>query len=210
MLRFRIVPCSSPLSFQLRRESSIRNTTSSSSSSNKTAKFKVPLDVEWSANVKKELKGKDPESLVWNTAEVSLMYLIWSRQTLARTDSPESLYQGIPVKPLYTKADVEGNGNEIPGKFPYTRGRWSWLFDATPFDLHALLFIMTNRTIWLNVYEQAMDDSSGFYLVFPNLIHSRAPYILSYIYFSTPVSVQLRRVTSFIEKTSRLDSRVSV
>jgi methylmalonyl-CoA mutase len=69
---------------------------------------KVSLNAEWAKLVSKELKGKDPETtLTWKTAEV--IYLLF-------------LFQGIDVKPLYTKADVENLEDEIPGKFPFTRG----------------------------------------------------------------------------------------
>jgi methylmalonyl-CoA mutase len=40
------------------------------------------LDPEWSALAKKQLKGKDPESLLWHT------------------------YEDVVVKPLYTQEDV--------------------------------------------------------------------------------------------------------
>ena len=39
----------------------------------------APLDPTWSEMAKKQMKGKDPSTLIWNTAE------------------------GIAVKPLYTK-----------------------------------------------------------------------------------------------------------
>ncbi|KAG9287437.1 hypothetical protein G9A89_023809 [Geosiphon pyriformis] len=73
---------------------------------------KVPLHQEWVTLVKKELKGKDPEKvLTWNTAE------------------------GIDIKPVYTKADTENVADEIPGKFPYTRGPYASMYTARPWTI---------------------------------------------------------------------------
>ena len=53
----------------------------------------------WEALASKELKGKGPDALNWQTLE------------------------GITVKPLYTAADVEGLGQrgELPGVARYAR-----------------------------------------------------------------------------------------
>ena len=60
---------------------------------------KAPLDPEWAALARKQLKGKDPEQeLLWYTNE------------------------DVTLKPLYTAKDTEGLEPELPGKFPYTRG----------------------------------------------------------------------------------------
>ncbi|KAI8925046.1 methylmalonyl-CoA mutase-domain-containing protein [Entophlyctis helioformis] len=62
--------------------------------------------------VTKELKGKDPEAtLTWHTAE------------------------GIAVKPVYTKADVPETLNEVPGKFPYTRGPYASMYTFRPWTI---------------------------------------------------------------------------
>ncbi|KNC99720.1 methylmalonyl-CoA mutase, mitochondrial [Spizellomyces punctatus DAOM BR117] len=74
-------------------------------------KFKVPMNQEWVDLVKKELKGKDPIDLTWNTSE------------------------GIPVKPLYTKADVADVPEEIPGKFPFTRGPYASMYTNRPWTI---------------------------------------------------------------------------
>ena len=60
---------------------------------------KPTLD-DWQKLAAKELKGADPDSLTWNTLE------------------------GIPVKPLYTEADLEGLDHlgSLPGIAPFTRG----------------------------------------------------------------------------------------
>ena len=50
-----------------------------------------PLDEQWTKDATKAMKGKDPNSLVWNTPE------------------------GIPVKPVYTHKDLaEHAKNEVP------------------------------------------------------------------------------------------------
>lgn len=76
------------------------------------AALRVPLDQEWSKIATKELKGKKAVSdLVWN--------------------SPE----GIAVKPVYTQADVAGFPNELPGKFPYTRGPHATMYTVKPWTV---------------------------------------------------------------------------
>ncbi|KAJ3318458.1 hypothetical protein HDU76_000822 [Blyttiomyces sp. JEL0837] len=74
--------------------------------------FKKPIDPEWAALVKKELKGKDPEEhLTWHTAE------------------------GFDVKPVYTKDDVTDLAHEIPGKYPYTRGPYASMYTNRPWTV---------------------------------------------------------------------------
>jgi len=57
------------------------------------------------------MKGKDPESLVWNTLE------------------------GIPIKPVYTKQDTEHLADELPGVFPYTRGPYPTMYAQRPWTI---------------------------------------------------------------------------
>ncbi|XP_067934556.1 methylmalonyl-CoA mutase, mitochondrial-like [Watersipora subatra] len=72
----------------------------------------IPLNTEWEALAKKQLKGADPkEKLTWHTPE------------------------GIPVKPLYTKEDTDGIDLEIPGKFPYTRGPYPTMYTQRPWTI---------------------------------------------------------------------------
>mmetsp|Transcript_17490 Transcript_17490/g.28290 ORF Transcript_17490/g.28290 Transcript_17490/m.28290 type:complete len:752 (-) Transcript_17490:1601-3856(-) len=67
---------------------------------------------EWKAVAEKELKGKPVESLTWNTPE------------------------GIPVKPLYTKADVESlEEPSPPGVYPYTRGPRGTMYTYRPWTV---------------------------------------------------------------------------
>jgi len=82
----------------------------------------VSLDPRWSEAAKKQLKGKDPTKLVRNTAE------------------------GIPIKPLYTKADLPDGenaiynlypelGEELPGSYPYTRGPYPTMYSNKPWTI---------------------------------------------------------------------------
>ena len=54
----------------------------------------------WQKLATDERKGRSPDELVWQTPE------------------------GLPVKPLYTQADVEGLDFDagVPGDFPFVRG----------------------------------------------------------------------------------------
>jgi len=71
----------------------------------------VNLDPAWSELAKKQLKGKDPGKLAWNTAE------------------------GLTVKPLYTAEDVPGDGTELPGQFPFTRGPYPTMYANRPWTI---------------------------------------------------------------------------
>ncbi len=67
----------------------------------------------WEALARKELKGRDPESLTWNTLE------------------------GIAVKPLYTAADVAGlpHLGGVPGVAPFTRGVRATMYAGRPWTI---------------------------------------------------------------------------
>lgn len=71
----------------------------------------VKLDTEWAGLAKKQLKGKNPEDLIWHTPE------------------------GISIKPVYTKADSEGRADELPGVFPYTRGPYPTMYTYRPWTI---------------------------------------------------------------------------
>ena len=71
----------------------------------------VNLDPAWSELAKKQLKGKDPAKLAWQTAE------------------------GLTVKPLYTAEDVPGDGMELPGQFPFTRGPYPTMYANRPWTI---------------------------------------------------------------------------
>lgn len=94
-----------------------------------------PLDPEWVALAKKQLKGKNPEEeLMWYTSE------------------------DITLKPIYTKKDVEkylyyillnstfwafhwffvvllSLQHELPGKFPFTRGPYPTMYSQRPWTI---------------------------------------------------------------------------
>jgi methylmalonyl-CoA mutase len=67
----------------------------------------------WREIARKERKGADPDGLVWHTPE------------------------GIEVKPLYTRADVEGLDfpDSIPGDFPFLRGPRSTMYAGQPWTI---------------------------------------------------------------------------
>ena len=73
---------------------------------------KPTLD-DWQKLAAKELKGADPDSLTWNTLE------------------------GIPVKPLYTEADLEGLDHlgSLPGIAPFTRGPRATMYAGRPWTI---------------------------------------------------------------------------
>jgi methylmalonyl-CoA mutase len=71
----------------------------------------VQLDPNWSAAAKKQMKGKDPATLTWNTLE------------------------GIPIKPLYTKDDIKDMEDELPGSYPYTRGPYPTMYAQRPWTI---------------------------------------------------------------------------
>jgi methylmalonyl-CoA mutase len=67
----------------------------------------------WKTLARGERKGADPEGLVWHTPE------------------------GIPVKALYTRADVEGLdfADTIPGAFPFIRGPRATMYAGQPWTI---------------------------------------------------------------------------
>lgn len=71
----------------------------------------VELLPEWASLAKKQLKGKNPEDLIWRTPE------------------------GINIKPVYTKADSAGRADELPGVFPYTRGPYPTMYTYRPWTI---------------------------------------------------------------------------
>ena len=78
-----------------------------------TSRCASTFPAQWEAMVRKELKGKGPQDLVYN--------------------SPE----GIAIKPLYTADDVkqEPNDPELPGFFPFTRGPHATMYTNRPWTI---------------------------------------------------------------------------
>ena len=68
---------------------------------------------KWTELAKKQMKGKSPEELVWETPE------------------------GIRVKPLYTAEDIETleNVNTLPGFSPYVRGPMATMYAGRPWTI---------------------------------------------------------------------------
>ncbi|MBK7580940.1 MAG: methylmalonyl-CoA mutase [Myxococcales bacterium] len=75
---------------------------------------KRPADLSlWTSLAKAELKGKDPAKLVWHTPE------------------------GLDLKPLYTRQDVESLDflDSIPGDYPFVRGPKATMYAGRPWTL---------------------------------------------------------------------------
>ncbi|XP_015264376.1 PREDICTED: methylmalonyl-CoA mutase, mitochondrial [Gekko japonicus] len=70
-----------------------------------------PLHPEWAAMAKRQLKGKNPEELMWHTPE------------------------GISIKPLYSTQDTEGFPEELPGVNPFTRGPYPTMYTYRPWTI---------------------------------------------------------------------------
>jgi methylmalonyl-CoA mutase len=75
---------------------------------------KGSADLElWTRLAQAELRDKDPETLVWHTPE------------------------GLDVRPLYTRRDVEGLdfADSIPGDFPFVRGPKATMYAGRPWTI---------------------------------------------------------------------------
>lgn len=72
-----------------------------------------PTLEDWRKLAQAELKGRDPDSLTWDTLE------------------------GIAVKPLYTAADLEGMDHldGLPGLAPFTRGPRATMYAGRPWTI---------------------------------------------------------------------------
>lgn len=67
----------------------------------------------WDTLATKQMKGRSPDDLVWDTPE------------------------GIAVKPLYTAADIEGleHADTLPGMSPYVRGPQATMYAGRPWTI---------------------------------------------------------------------------
>ncbi|MYM62708.1 methylmalonyl-CoA mutase [Pseudomaricurvus sp. HS19] len=72
-----------------------------------------PTVADWEALATKQMKGKTPADLTWNTPE------------------------GIDIKPLYTKADTENLefADTLPGFAPYVRGPQTTMYAGRPWTI---------------------------------------------------------------------------
>ena len=68
---------------------------------------------DWRALASKDLKGADPDTLIWETPE------------------------GIPVRPLYTEEDLDGveHLGSLPGLAPYVRGPRATMYAGRPWTI---------------------------------------------------------------------------
>lgn len=73
--------------------------------------LELELNPKWASLAKKQLKGKNPEDLIWRTPE------------------------GINIKPVYTKSDSAASADELPGVFPYTRGPYPTMYTLRPWTI---------------------------------------------------------------------------
>uniref|UniRef100_A0A673IBL4 Methylmalonyl-CoA mutase, mitochondrial n=1 Tax=Sinocyclocheilus rhinocerous TaxID=307959 RepID=A0A673IBL4_9TELE len=73
--------------------------------------YEVKLHEGWAALAKKQLKGKNPEDLIWRTPE------------------------GISIKPVYTQTDTAAVQDELPGVFPFTRGPYPTMYTYRPWTI---------------------------------------------------------------------------
>jgi methylmalonyl-CoA mutase len=97
----------------------------------------------WTEAVMRELKTRSAESLVWQTPE------------------------GIPVKPLYTEADLEGlEAAGLPGQFPFIRGVRASMYAGRPWTVRQYSGFSTaeesNRFYRQNLKEGQMGLSVAF------------------------------------------------
>lgn len=83
--------------------------------SRNSLRFQSKIHTEWAAMAQKQLKGRDPAGLMWKTAE------------------------GIDIKPIYTKEDTEGLPEELPGKFPFTRGPYPTMYTNRPWTIRIVV-----------------------------------------------------------------------
>ena len=75
----------------------------------------LPINEKWKKIASKQMKGKDPDKLIWHTQE------------------------GIKIKPIYTKEDADAlpkdHATELPGIHPYTRGPYPTMYAQRPWTI---------------------------------------------------------------------------
>ncbi|KAG9344690.1 hypothetical protein JZ751_010376 [Albula glossodonta] len=96
----------------------LRSSCATSVSDTRSRRFRTvaPLNQKelheaWAGLAKKQLKGKNPEDLIWHTPE------------------------GISIKPVYTRIDSEAVPDELPGVFPFTRGPYPTMYTYRPWTI---------------------------------------------------------------------------
>ncbi|XP_017492433.1 PREDICTED: probable methylmalonyl-CoA mutase, mitochondrial, partial [Rhagoletis zephyria] len=92
--------------------SSSSNSNTNSNSNTTTKSTSTAQRDEWRKLATKQMKGKDPDGLIWKTNE------------------------GIKLKPVYFNEDREGTDRtELPGKFPFTRGPYPTMYAQRPWTI---------------------------------------------------------------------------
>ena len=75
----------------------------------------LPINEKWKKIATKQMKGKDPDTLLWHT------------------------HEGITIKPIYTKEDIDAlskdHDKELPGIHPYTRGPYPTMYAQRPWTI---------------------------------------------------------------------------
>jgi len=70
--------------------------------------------------------------------------------SVTEVDKPKLFYccylQGIDVKPLYTSEDLQGFEDELPGKFPFTRGPYPTMYTQRPWTIRQVQEALGNQT----------------------------------------------------------------
>ena len=62
-----------------------------------------------------------------------------------------TFFKGILVKPLYTKDDTKDIPEELPGKYPYTRGPYPTMYSQRPWTIRQVLFVEEFYAYFLNI-----------------------------------------------------------
>ncbi len=110
-LTFWVKECVLQINFEMLRSLKLRSGSRLCAGLTRGVVTSQPIDPKWAELSKKELKGKDPEKLVWHTAE------------------------GIAIKPIYTANDLAGLDPELPGQFPFTRGPYPTMYAQRPWTI---------------------------------------------------------------------------
>lgn len=60
--------------------------------------------------------------------------------------------QGIDIKPLYTKRDTEHVEEELPGKFPFTRGPYPTMYTQRPWTIRQVDIKLISKNDILSLF----------------------------------------------------------
>lgn len=136
------------------------------------------------------------------SSTLSCFCAVTSKQICQRWNIFFILFQGIDIKPLYTKMDTDHVEDEIPGKYPFTRGPYPTMYTGRPWTIRQASTKSTERSEVVIFFVALRVWSFPLFLL-PILN-------VSCLIFSTLASARWKKVTSFTERTSRRVNRVSV